>query len=329
MPTDLVTPREVPTKQQNDQHDPIPSEFITAVDQSPGIGSTSASDADHSSPLDDHFGTHNHYNEQQGHTSSNQSSRYDSFPASFPSPDSTSNGSYPPTYPTQRPGTSHQPSSGPSMPYFTNRDNQNEYSSFHNPPNMSSRPSPPNMNNSGVPQQKIRINTQPDECYQSPLSQFNMPTPDRPVDYSNFSFDVPSGRESRPEPNYNHDHATRVGQGAALSAPPSDPSNMSIIPTPTGQDQKYTDITEFLNMPQSQAAKHLGIPPSTLSKRWREAAAPNRKWPYRTVCKIDKEITTLLHNIPQDGVIPKEIEAKLATLIARRQEELKPIVIRL
>merc|ERR1712130_147712 len=154
------------------------------------------------------------------------------------------------------------------------------------------------------------------------LSQF-IPTPERPpMDYRpNYSFD-------RPDSNYG-DHTNRNREPAALSAPPSDASNMSLIPTPSGQDQKYTDITEFLNMPQSQAAKHLGIPPSTLSKRWREAAAPNRKWPYRTVCKIDKEITTLLHNIPQDGVIPKEIEAKLATLIARRQEELKPIVIRL
>ena len=104
--------------------------------------------------------------------------------------------------------------------------------------------------------------------------------------------------------------------------------DLSLVTTPNTNDQKYSDITEFLNMPQSTAAKKLGIPPSTLSKRWREAA-PNRKWPYRTVCKIDKEITTLLHNIPPDGVIPKDIENKLSGLIAKRQEELKTIVIRL
>ena len=103
---------------------------------------------------------------------------------------------------------------------------------------------------------------------------------------------------------------------------------MSLITTPTGTDQKYSDITELLNMPQSEAAKNLGIPASTLSKRWREAA-PNRKWPYRRVGKIDKEVTTLLHNIPPNGVIPKDIENKLSILIARRQEELKSIVIRL
>merc|ERR1712000_193203 len=103
---------------------------------------------------------------------------------------------------------------------------------------------------------------------------------------------------------------------------------MTLITAPNVNDQRYSDITKYLNMPQNQAAKHLGIPPSTLSKRWREAA-PNRKWPYRTVCKIDKEITTLLHNIPQEGVIPPDIEKKLSALTAKRQEELKSIVIRM
>ena len=91
---------------------------------------------------------------------------------------------------------------------------------------------------------------------------------------------------------------------------------------------QYSDITKLLNMQQNQAAKQLGIPTSTLSKRWREAA-PHRKWPWRTVSKIDKEITTLLHNIPTDGVMPKDIEAKLSVLLSKRQEELKPIVIRI
>ncbi len=102
-----------------------------------------------------------------------------------------------------------------------------------------------------------------------------------------------------------------------------------VIPLPKGQ--AYLDITEYLNMPQSEAAKKLGIPPSTLSKRWKEAVR-KRKWPYRMVGKIDKEIMTLLHNVPQGAnapPLPEEIEQALGQLLRRRQEELRPVVIRI
>jgi len=36
-----------------------------------------------------------------------------------------------------------------------------------------------------------------------------------------------------------------------------------------------------------------------------------------------------LHNIPPGGPIPPEIEENLGVLLRRRQEELKPVVIRL
>lgn len=94
---------------------------------------------------------------------------------------------------------------------------------------------------------------------------------------------------------------------------------------------KYIDITEYLTLPQSDAAHKLGIPTSTLSKRWKEAVR-SRKWPYRTVAKLDKEIMTLLHNIPQGASaypLSKDVEASLGQLMRRRQEELKPVVIRL
>lgn len=102
-----------------------------------------------------------------------------------------------------------------------------------------------------------------------------------------------------------------------------------IIPMPRGQ--AYVDITEYLNMAQSDAAKKLGIPPSTLSKRWKEAVR-KRKWPYRMICKIDKEIMTLLHNVPQGPnapPLPEEIETALGHLLRKRQEELRPVVIRI
>ncbi|KAH3760891.1 LRR-GTPase of the ROCO family [Pelomyxa schiedti] len=94
---------------------------------------------------------------------------------------------------------------------------------------------------------------------------------------------------------------------------------------------KYVDITEYLTLPQADAAHKLGIPTSTLSKRWKEAVR-SRKWPYRTVAKLDKEIMTLLHNIPQGASaypLSKDVEASLGQLMRRRQDELKPVVRRL
>jgi len=98
-----------------------------------------------------------------------------------------------------------------------------------------------------------------------------------------------------------------------------------------GEKENFVDITEYLNLPQTEAARKLGIPTSTLSKRWKEAVV-NRKWPYRTVAKLDKEIMTLLHNIPQGPdapPLPPEIESSLGILLRKRQEELRTVVIRL
>ena len=94
-------------------------------------------------------------------------------------------------------------------------------------------------------------------------------------------------------------------------------------------EQKYVDITEYLTLPQNTAALKVGLPPSTFSKRWREAAC-GRKWPYRTVAKIDKEILTLIHNIPPNQVsLPEEMESTLKALAKRRNDELKPVWIRI
>jgi len=103
--------------------------------------------------------------------------------------------------------------------------------------------------------------------------------------------------------------------------------NQELVPVPNGQH--FVDITEYLNMPQKQAAKKLGIPTSTLSKRWKEACR-HRKWPYRNVSKLDREITTLLHNLPQGQTSwPADVEETLGFLLRKRQEELRPVVIRI
>jgi hypothetical protein len=118
------------------------------------------------------------------------------------------------------------------------------------------------------------------------------------------------------------------GQSNALVSTQSPENKRIINPVTVPNGQNFVDITEYLNMPQSEAAKKLSIPPSTLSKRWKEAVR-NRKWPWRVVCKLDKEIMTLLHNVPQGAPIPEEIEGRLGYLMRKRQEELKPVVIRL
>lgn len=102
-----------------------------------------------------------------------------------------------------------------------------------------------------------------------------------------------------------------------------------LIPVPVGQ--RYVDITDYLNMPQTKAAEKLGLPTSTLSKRWKEAVC-NRKWPFRAVQKLDKEITTLLYNVPTGDSappLPKEIEDALARLLRKREEELRSVVVRI
>jgi len=118
-----------------------------------------------------------------------------------------------------------------------------------------------------------------------------------------------------------------AAEAAAIIESHNNPQNRQIVLSDSSQRQQYVDITDLLNMPQTDAAKRLGVPTSTLSKRWKEAAV-KRKWPYRTVCKLEKEITTLLHNI-SNGPVSAEMEQTLAHLLRRRQEELRTVIIRI
>lgn len=92
--------------------------------------------------------------------------------------------------------------------------------------------------------------------------------------------------------------------------------------------QEFCDITKYLAMPQIEAAAKLGIPTSTLSKRWKEAV-PSRKWPWRMINKIDKEIISILKDVPPNGAVPINQRNSLALLIRKRKEELQPVAIRI
>jgi len=166
------------------------------------------------------------------------------------------------------------------------------------------------------------------------------PTSTVPISGSGLNSGLSSSSLSNaPQVTPNIVHTTPVGQDLALQSGQDGShsgqqlattnDNNELIPVPRGQN--YVDITEYLNMPQADAAKKLGIPPSTLSKRWKEAVR-KRKWPYRMICKIDKEIMTLLHNVPQGPnapPLPEEIETALGISLRKRQEELRPVVIRI
>jgi len=115
--------------------------------------------------------------------------------------------------------------------------------------------------------------------------------------------------------------------------PPIQPPAMSnaLIQSPSSSSNQggdYFDVTPYITLSQEKAAKRLGIPKSTLSKRWREATC-NRKWPYRQLCKLDREIKTLVHNMHSHaGSIEPQLQSNLASLMRQRQEESRVVFIK-
>lgn len=105
-------------------------------------------------------------------------------------------------------------------------------------------------------------------------------------------------------------------------------NSTQVIPQYIPESYKYCEITDYLTLPQTQAAKKFNMAASTFSKRWKEASH-NRKWPWRYIRKIDKEIECILHNISNNDVISKEVEHRLIELSIQRQKQLTPVSIRI
>lgn len=75
-----------------------------------------------------------------------------------------------------------------------------------------------------------------------------------------------------------------------------------------------TDITSLLTLPQKVAAAKLGISESMLCKRFKEST--NRKWPYRNLRKLDRQISCSSDNI-ELGELKVEKETSLAPVSIR------------
>jgi hypothetical protein len=88
--------------------------------------------------------------------------------------------------------------------------------------------------------------------------------------------------------------------------------------------QETRDISDLLELSQSEAATALGMTPSTLCKRWKEAVGA-RKWPFRALGKIDKDIAALRKKTPMS----RGHESRIAQLRKHRREILAPATIRL
>lgn len=93
--------------------------------------------------------------------------------------------------------------------------------------------------------------------------------------------------------------------------------NKMIIHKPrlTKKTRHVVDMREYLHLPQKEVASMLGIPSSTLHKRWKKST--DKKWPYRFISKLQIKIKTLEENYS----VSKSIEFK--SLIEKNRLNLK------
>lgn len=90
------------------------------------------------------------------------------------------------------------------------------------------------------------------------------------------------------------------------------------------------NITPYLHLPQSEAARILGIPASTLSKRWKEATT--RKWPHRKLKKLEKKIDQVqnaLDKKPKQNQVTQSLQSNLINHQNMMKQLLEPVLINL
>ena len=63
---------------------------------------------------------------------------------------------------------------------------------------------------------------------------------------------------------------------------------------------RYADISCVMHLSLTEASRKLRMSRKTLYSRWKSATG-GRMWPSRQIMKTDKQILTLLHNIPRNN----------------------------
>ena len=93
----------------------------------------------------------------------------------------------------------------------------------------------------------------------------------------------------------------------------------------TTEGSKELDITPYLCMTQMKASQILRIRAQKLSSCWKMATS-NRKWPFREVKRIDREISILIKNVEVNPLSAPLIE-KLGKMLKHRELLLVPVKI--
>jgi len=103
-------------------------------------------------------------------------------------------------------------------------------------------------------------------------------------------------------------------------------------------NEARTDLelsSDDLASKQSDVAKENGIRPPTLARRWIDGSGGRgkRKWPYRHVRRVDRQIRKMSKQIVKDclfqnAAVPLDVLALLSQAVARRSALVQPIVIK-
>ncbi|KAH3758645.1 hypothetical protein Pelo_9556 [Pelomyxa schiedti] len=131
-------------------------------------------------------------------------------------------------------------------------------------------------------------------------------------------------------PSHSPNHGSNPGEELALTTTSSTTTSSRPRRHPShsqASGRRYVDITEYLCLPQKEAAARLGMKNTTLSKHFAAVVNKSRKWPYRRIKQIDKEIKSARESVPEGQPLPPEVEEKIRILEAKRQMEMKPVVI--